>query len=95
MKTFKYKDEVIPLAVNFSKLLTQCTGTQTITDGDVFVYDNKGEDQSTTMLVDKTLSSTRVDCTIQGGESGKIYNVEFSIKTQDYDFEEHIALEVR
>ena len=95
MKTFKYKDEIIPLAVNFSRLLAQCIGSQTITDGDVIVYDNKGEDKSATMLVDKTLSTTRVDCTIQGGESGKTYNVEFSIKTQDYDFEEHIALEVR
>ena len=50
MKTFKYKDEIIPLAVNFSRLLAQCTGTQTITDGDVVVYDNKGEDQRSGLL---------------------------------------------
>ena len=96
MNAAKRENEVIPLAMNFSKLLALLPGSQTITDGDVKVFSlGQKEDLSTTMLVEKTIGQTRIDSIIQGGIKGKQYVVLFLIETQDYKLEEPIVLIVK
>jgi hypothetical protein len=95
MNSFKREGEKIPLAMNFAKLLAQLPGTQTILDGDVKVLNSKKEDVTATMLVEKTIGSTRIDSIIQGGTKGKQCVVIFSIETQDFELEESIILDVK
>ena len=94
MTKMKRVAEIIPLAMNFSNLLSSIPAGQTIQEGSVTIVDRQGNDVSMSMVKRMTVGTDRIDAIIQGGTKGWKYDVCFKISTQDYDFEEHVTLTV-
>lgn len=93
MTYHKQPAEEVRLAVNFDKLLG--VGETSQVGSDVKVYDDQGQDVTSTLLKTKTVGARRIDAIIKAGTNGKVYKVMFTMITQNERYDEPWEVVVR
>lgn len=91
----KTPTEIIPCQLDFIDQIIQIPGEVIDPNlAEFIIYDSAGNDVSSTMLMQKFVTGTKIRGRIQLGDDGEVYTIKIAAVTQNYRFEGTITLSI-